>query len=68
MALMDSLLRQGNALRIFFILNSSKILLKFAIVFKIFEYFCSFLSLTTITGQRNLQMGYLTERSRQKCV
>ena len=32
------------------ILNSSKILLKFAIVFKIFEYFCPLLSLNIITG------------------
>ena len=30
-----------------------KILLKFAIVLKIFEYFCPFLSLTIITGQRS---------------
>ena len=35
------------------ILNYSKILLKFAIVFKIFEYFCPFQSSTIITGQRN---------------
>ena len=32
---------------------SSKILLKFAIVFKICEYFCPFFSLTIITGQRS---------------
>ena len=30
-----------------------KILLKFAIVVKIFEYFCPFLSLTVITGQQS---------------
>ena len=35
------------------ITNFSKILLKFAIVFKIFEFFCPFLSLTIITGQRS---------------
>ena len=29
------------------------ILLKFAIVFKIFEYFCPFLSLTIITGHQS---------------
>ena len=30
-----------------------KILLKFVIVLKFFEYFCPFLSLTIITGQRS---------------
>ena len=30
-----------------------KILLKFAIVVKIFEYFCPFLSLTVFTGQQS---------------
>ena len=30
-----------------------KILLNFAVVFKIFEFFCSFLSLTSITGQQS---------------
>ena len=35
------------------ITNFSKILLKFANVLKIFEYFCPFLSLTIITGQRS---------------
>ena len=35
------------------ITSFSKFLLKFAIVLKIFEYFCPFLSLTTITGQRS---------------
>ena len=34
------------------ITNFSKILLKFAIVFKIFEYFSPFLSLTILNGQR----------------
>ena len=34
------------------ITNFSKILLKFATVFKIFEFFCPFLSLIIITGQR----------------
>ena len=34
-------------------MNFSKVLLKFAIVFKIFEYFCPFLSSTIITGQRS---------------
>ena len=37
----------------FNILNFGKILLKFAIVFKICEYFCPFLSLTIITGRRS---------------
>ena len=35
------------------ITSSSKILLNFAIVLKIFEYFCPFLSTTIITGQRS---------------
>ena len=34
-------------------LNLSRILLNFAIVFKFFEYFCPFLSLAIITGQRS---------------
>ena len=33
--------------------NFSKILLKFSIVFRIFEYFCPFLSLTIITDKRS---------------
>ena len=33
--------------------NICKILLKFAVVFKIFEYFCPFLSLTIKTGKRS---------------
>ena len=37
----------------FNITNFGKILLNIAIVFKIFEYFCPFLSLTIITGQRS---------------
>ena len=36
------------------VMNFSKILLKFAVVFKIFAYFFPFLSLTIITGQRSL--------------
>ena len=32
----------------------SKILLKFAIISKIFEYLCPFLSLTIISGQQNV--------------
>ena len=39
--ILDSLLRQWNGFKDF-ILNFSKILLKFAIVFKIFEYFVFF--------------------------
>ena len=35
------------------ITNFSKILLKLAIVFKIFEYFCPFLSLTILSDQRS---------------
>ena len=51
--MLDSLLKQWNGFEDFNILIFSKILLKFAIVFKIFEYFCPFLSLTIITGQRS---------------
>ena len=36
-----------------FIKNFSKFLLKIAIVFKVFESVCPFLSLTVITGQLN---------------
>ena len=32
--------------------NFGKILLKFAIVFKIFEYFCPFLGLTTLLANK----------------
>ena len=46
------------------ITNFSKILLKFAVVFKIFEYFCPFLSLAIITGQRSPADG-LHERDRE---
>ena len=51
-------------------MSFSKILLKFEIFSKFFQY-CPFLSLTTTTGQRNFQvseMGYLTEISSQKIV
>ena len=41
-------------LKIFKIMNFSKILLNIAIVKKIFEYFCPFLSSTIITGQRSV--------------
>ena len=51
--ILDNLLRQLNCFEDLYILNFSKILLKFAIVFKIFEYFCSILRLTIITGQRS---------------
>ena len=37
----------------FNILNFNKILLKFATLFKIFEFFCPFLILTIINGQRS---------------
>ena len=50
---MNSLLRQWNGVEDFNVLNFSKILLRFLIVFKIFECFCLFLSLTIITGQRS---------------
>ena len=40
--ILDSLLIQWNGFEDFDILNFSKILLKFAIVFKIFEYFVLF--------------------------
>ena len=50
---LDSVLRQLNGFEDFNILNSSKILLKFANVFKTLECFCPFRSLTVITGQRS---------------
>ena len=50
---LNSLLRQWNGFEDFNVLNFGKILLKFAIVFKIFECFCPFLSLTIIIGQRS---------------
>ena len=50
---MDSLLRRRNGSEDIIITKFGQILLKFAIVFKIFEYFCRFLSLTIITGQQN---------------
>ena len=43
----------GMVFSTFNITNFGKILLKIAIVFKIFEYFCPFLSLTINTGQRS---------------
>ena len=61
--ILDSFLRHWIGFEDLIILNFSKILLKLAIVFKILEYFCPFLSLTIITGQlafEVLQMGYLT--------
>ena len=45
--------RQWKGSQDIIVLNFSKILLKFAIVVQIFSIFCPFLSLTTITGQRN---------------
>ena len=51
--ILDSLLRQWNVFEDFNVLNFNKILLTFAIVFKMFECFCPFLSLTIITGQRS---------------
>ena len=51
--IMDNLLRQWNVFEYFNILNFCKILLKFAIVIKFCEYFCPFLSLAIITGQRS---------------
>ena len=50
MGIQYSLLRQLNGFEDLNILNFSKILLNFAIVFKIFKYFCPF---TIITGQRS---------------
>ena len=49
--MLESLLRQWNGFEDFNI-NFSKIL-NFPIVFKVFEYFCPFLSLTIITGHCN---------------
>ena len=46
-------IEQWNGLEDFNILNFSKFLLEFAIVFKIFECFIPFLSLTVITGWRS---------------
>ena len=46
-------MRQSNGFEDSNVLNFSKILLKIAIVFKIFDCFCLFLSLTIITGQRS---------------
>ena len=69
--ILDSLLRQLNRFEDFDIMNMSKILLKFAVVFKIFEYFCPFLSLTIITGQRNflgLSDGLLERTPERKIV
>ena len=51
--ILDSLSRQLSFFEGFF-LNFSKILLKFPIIFKIFEYSCPFLSLTIIYGQRSI--------------
>ena len=51
--ILDCLLRQQQGFEDFISLNFSKILLKFAFVFKILESFCHFLSLTIITGQRS---------------
>ena len=50
--ILKNLVRQWTWFADLNILNLSKILLNFAIIFKICEYFCPFLSLTTITGQR----------------
>ena len=59
-----SLLKQWNGFEDFNILNFSKILLKFAIVFKIFDNFCLFAfsdhCWPTIYAAQVLQMGYLT--------
>ena len=41
--ILDSVLRQWNGFEDFIILNYSKILIKFAVVFKDFEYFVFFL-------------------------
>ena len=51
--ILDSLLRQWNGFEDFNISKFCTILLKFAIVFKIFKYFCIFLSLTIVTDQQN---------------
>ena len=51
--ILDSFLRQWNFFEEFNVLIFIEILLKYAIVFNIFDYFCLFLSLTIITGQRS---------------
>ena len=52
--------------------NFGKISLKFAVVFKSFEYICPFLSLTIITGANEafkvLQMRYMTKIQTRKMV
>ena len=51
--ILHSLLTQLNGFEHNKILNFSKILKKFAIVFKFFEFFFALLILTNITGQQN---------------
>ena len=47
-------------LKNFNIMNFCKILLKFAFVFKIFEYFCHLRSFLTNEDFQVMQMSYLT--------
>ena len=64
-----SLLRQRNDFEDFNILIFCKILLKGVIVFKIFDYFCPFLSLTILTGRRkflSLEDGLLDQTRETK--
>ena len=60
--MLDSLLRQLDGSEDINITNFGKILLKFAIVLKLFfEYLCPFLCSTIITGQRkflSLAVGF----------
>ena len=54
MDILDNFLRQWIGIEDFNVLNFSKILLEFAFVFKVFEYFGPFRpSITIITGRRN---------------
>ena len=61
---MDSLSRQRNFSEVHKITNFSKILLKFAIIFKNFEYFCPLLILTILTGQQNFLCHSVALRDR----
>ena len=68
--MLHSLLIQWNGSEVINFTNFSKILLKFAIVFKIFEYFCVvFWVLRSLLANEPfyvLQIGYMTETRRQK--
>ena len=54
--ILDSLLRQLDGFEFFNMLSSCKILLKFTICFKISEFFCPFLSLTSFLAKEAFQV------------